>query len=170
MTPVLRTEHLEFVPYRPEDEDAFVTLLRNEQVCHWMGQDLSPEPEVRRLFGLLQTEVYPKEMFDVWGLWLDGTYVGHAEVKKTGNVEGYELIAALAPEYWGRGLGTEVVGGLLRHAADHLGVAEVYGMVGAENAASLAMCRRMGFRHLRDVVAEDGTVTKLLVVSTAVPE
>jgi hypothetical protein len=32
------------------------------------------------------------------------------------------------------------------------------------------MCRRMGFRHLRDVVAEDGTVTKLLVVSTAVPE
>jgi RimJ/RimL family protein N-acetyltransferase len=115
MTPVLRTEHLEFVPYRPEDEDAFVTLLRNEQVCHWMGQDLSPEPEVRRLFGLLQTEVYPKEMFDVWGLWLDGTYVGHAEVKKTGNVEGYELIAALAPEYWGRGLGTEVVRGPRRH-------------------------------------------------------
>ncbi len=90
-------------------------------------------------------------------------------MKKTGNVEGYELIAALAPEYWGRGLGTEVVGGLLRHAADHLGVAEAYGMVGAENAASLALCRRMGFRHLRDVVAEDGTVTKLLVVSTAVP-
>ncbi len=113
MTPVLRTEHLEFIPYRPEDEDAFVTLLRNEQVCHWMGQDLSPEPEVRKLFGLLQTEVYPKDMFDVWGLWLDGTYMGHAEVKKTGNVDGYELIAALAPSS-GAGTRTQVAGGLLR--------------------------------------------------------
>jgi ribosomal-protein-alanine N-acetyltransferase len=28
------------------------------------------------------------------------------------------------------------------------------------------MCRRLGFRHVRDVIGDDGTVTKLLVVST----
>ncbi len=39
-------------------------------------------------------------------------------------------------------------------------------MVGAENTASLALCRRLGFRHVRDVVAEDGSVTKLLVIPT----
>ncbi|WP_329571198.1 GNAT family N-acetyltransferase [Kitasatospora sp. NBC_01266] len=169
MTPALRTENLEFLPYRAEDEDAFVALLRNEEVCRWMGQELAPEPEIRALFRAIQTDVYPKQMFDVWGLWLDRTYVGHAEVKKTGNVDGYELIAALAPEYWGRGLGTEVVRGLLSHAAENLGLKEVYGMVGAENTASLAMCRRLGFRHLRDVVADDGSVTQLLAISTTEP-
>ncbi|MEU6173222.1 GNAT family N-acetyltransferase [Streptantibioticus parmotrematis] len=166
MTPALRTERLEFIPYRPEDEDVFVTLLRDEEVCRWMGQDLVPEPEIRELFRAILTDIYPTRRFDVWGLWLDGTYAGHAEVKKTGNVDGHELITALAPAFWGRGLGSEVIRGLLRHAADDLGLKEVYGMVGAENTASLTMCERLGFRHLRDVVSDDGSVTRMLIVST----
>lgn len=169
MTPVLRTERLQFIPYRAEDEDEFVGLLRDPEVCRWMGQEQAPEPEIRALFGLILTEVYPKQMFDVWGLWLDGAYVGHAEVKKTGNVDGHELITALAPPYWSRGLGSEAARGLIRHAADNLGLKELYGMVGAENTASLVACQRLGFRHLRDVVGDDGSVTKMLVISTTEP-
>ncbi|MEU7423307.1 GNAT family N-acetyltransferase [Streptomyces sp. NPDC040750] len=169
MIPVLRTERLEFLPYRPEHEDAFVALLRDERVCRWMGQDLVPEPDIRDLFRAILTDVYPQRRFDVWGLWLKGTYVGHAEVKRTGNVDGHELVTALVPEHWGRGLGGEVVRGLLRHAADNLGLDEAYGMVGAGNTASLTMCERLGFRHVRDVVGDDGSVTKLLVVSTRLP-
>lgn len=166
MTPVLRTERLEFIPYRDEDEDHFVNLLRNEEVCHWMGQDLVSEVELRALFRSIRDDVYPQELFDVWGLWLDGAFAGHAEVKKTGNVEGHELVVALSPPFWRRGVGTEAVRGLLRHAAYSLGLKEVYGMVGAQNAASLELCRRLGFRPLRDVVADDGSVTKMLVIST----
>ncbi|KUN30875.1 acetyltransferase [Streptomyces corchorusii] len=168
-TPVLRTERLEFLPYRPEHEDAFVALLRDEEVCRWMGQERVPEPQIRELFRAILTDIYPQRRFDVWGLWHEGVYVGHAEVKPTGNVDGHELVTALAPGHWGRGLGGEAVRGLLRHAADDLGLTEAYGMVGADNTASLAMCRRLGFRHVRDVVADDGTVTKLVVVSTGKP-
>ncbi|MFF4928236.1 GNAT family N-acetyltransferase [Streptomyces griseofuscus] len=167
MTPELRTERLEFLPYRPEHEDVFVELLRDEEVCRWMGQDLVPEPQIREVFRAILTDIYPQGRFDVWGLWLAGRYIGHAEVKPTGNVEGHELVTALAPGYWGRGLGGEAVRGLLRHAAENLGLTEAYGMVGAENTASLAMCRRLGFRYLRDVVGDDGSVTKLLVIPTA---
>ncbi|WP_151772317.1 GNAT family N-acetyltransferase [Streptomyces abyssomicinicus] len=163
-TPVLYTERLEFLPYRPADEDAFVALLRDEEVCRWMGQERVPEAEIRALFRAVLDEVYPQRLFDVWGLWHEGTYVGHAEVKKTGNVEGHELVTALAPAYWGKGLGTEAVRGLLRHAADNLGLTEVWGMVGAGNAASLAMSRRLGFRQVKDVVSEDGTVTRMVVL------
>ncbi|WP_346346821.1 GNAT family N-acetyltransferase, partial [Streptomyces sp. SID161] len=169
MTPVLRTERLEFLPYRPEHEDAFVALLRDEEVCRWMGQDLVPEPQIREVFRVILTDIYPQRRFDVWGLWLAGVYVGHAEVKPTGNVDGHELVTALAPGYWGRGLGGEAVRGLLRHAADNLGLTEAYGMVGAGNTASLAMCHRLGFRHVRDVVGDDGSVTKLLVIPTTDP-
>ncbi|MEW2167702.1 GNAT family N-acetyltransferase [Streptomyces sp. NPDC007084] len=167
MSPVLRTARLRFQPYRPEDEDLFVALLRDEEVCRWMGQERVPEPDIRALFQLILTEIYPRRLFDIWGVWLDGAYIGHAEVKKTGNVPGYELVTALAPAHWGRGLGGEAVEGLLRHAADNLGVSEAYGMVGAENKASLAMCERLGFRHVRDVVGDDGSVTKLVVVPTS---
>lgn len=169
MTPVLRTEHLDFVPYRAEDEDAFTALLRNEEVCRWMGQEQAPEPAIRTLFRAILTDVYPERRFDVWGLWLDGKYAGHAELKRTGNVDGHEVIAALAPEFWGRGLGIELGRGLLRHAADDLGLKEVYGLVGAENTASLKVSRRLGFRHLRDLVADDGSVTRVMVVSTTDP-
>ncbi|QMU76778.1 GNAT family N-acetyltransferase [Streptacidiphilus sp. PB12-B1b] len=169
MTPALRTEHLDFLPYRAEDEDVFTALLRNEDVCRWMGQELAPEPDIRALFRAILTDVYPTRRFDVWGLWLDGAYAGHAEVKRTGNVDGHELVTALAPQFWGRGLGSEVIRGLLRHSAEDLGLTEVYGMVGAENTASLTMCRRLGFRHLRDVVGDDGSVTRMLVVPTTAP-
>lgn len=169
MTPVLRTERLEFIPYRAADEDVFVALLHDAEVCRWMGQDQAPEADIRRLFRMILTDVYPRRLFDVWGLWLDGAYAGHAELKKTGNVDGHELITALLPQFWGRGLGPEVARALLRYAADDLGLKEVYGMVGAENTVSLKACRRMGFRHLRDVVADDGTVTKMLVISTTEP-
>lgn len=169
MTPHLRTERLEFVPYRTADEDHFVALLRDEEVCRWMGQDRIPEPEIRALFRLILTEVYPQRRFDVWGLWAEGVYAGHAEIKPTGNVPGHEIVTALAPAFWGRGLGGEAVGGLLRHAAESLGLAEVYGMVGAGNTASLAMCRRLGFRHVRDVVGEDGAVSTMLVIPTTAP-
>lgn len=164
MTPVLRTERLDFLPYRPEHEDHFVALLRDAEVCRWMGQDLVPEPQLREVFRAILTDVYPTHRFDVWGLWLAAAYVGHAEVKPTGNVDGHELVTALAPAYWGQGLGGEAVRGLLRHAADNLGLSEAYGMVGAENTASLALCRRLGFRHVRDVVGDDGSVTKMMVI------
>lgn len=167
MTPVLRTERLEFLPYRAEHEDAFVALLRDEEVCRWMGQDRVPEEDIRALFRVILTDVYPQQRFDIWGLWHEGTFVGHAEVKRTGNVDGHELVVALAPGHWGKGMGTEAVRGLVRHAADNLGLKEVYGMVGAENEASLALARRLGFRPVRDVVGDDGTVTRMLVLPTS---
>ncbi|MFD7814695.1 GNAT family N-acetyltransferase [Streptomyces sp. NPDC059785] len=166
MTPALRTERLDFTPYRPEDEDHFVALLQEERVRHWMGQGQVPDAELRALFRAILTDVYPTRRFDVWGLWRQDTYVGHAEVKQTGNVDGHELVVALAPGYWGQGMGTEVIRGLLRHAADDLGLTEAYGMVGAENTASLALCKRLGFRHVRDVTGDDGTVTQMVVIST----
>lgn len=166
MTPTLRTARLLFLPYRPEDEDAFVGLLSDEVVCRWMGQERCSEAEIRTIYRSILTDVYGKSLFDVWGVWSDGDYIGHAELKKTGNVDGHEAIAALVRKHWGQGFGGELVQGLLTYAADTLGLEEVHAMVGAENTASLAVCKRLGFRHLRDVVSDTGAVTKVLVVST----
>lgn len=103
MTPILRTDRLILAPYRPEDEEVFVALLGDEEVCRWMGQDRVPEEQIRAIFQAILNEIYAKNMFDVWAVWSEGVYVGHAEIKKTGNVDGYEMIAALVKESRGRG-------------------------------------------------------------------
>ncbi|MFI1157592.1 GNAT family N-acetyltransferase [Streptomyces sioyaensis] len=168
MTPTLHTDRLVFSPYRPEDEGVFVALLRDEVVCRWMGQERSPEKEIRSIFQSILTDVYPKNMFDIWAVWSDGAYVGHAELKKTGNVDGHEVVAALVREHWGKGLGTELVQGLLHYAADTLKLTEVYGMVGAENTPCLGLAGKLRSEHVRDVVGDDGTVTKMVVVPLGV--
>ncbi|MGW7573422.1 GNAT family N-acetyltransferase [Streptomyces sp. NPDC054765] len=166
MTPILRTDRLVLSPYQPEDEELFLALLSDEEVCRWMGQERSPEEEIRAVFKAILNEIYTKNLFDVWAVWADGEYVGHAEIKKTGNVDGYEMVAALVKGSRGRGVGNELVRGVLRYAADTLKLTEVYGMVGAGNAASLTLGKKLGFAHVRDVVADDGTVTKMLVIPT----
>lgn len=166
MSPTLHTERLVLTPYRPADEAAFVALLGDEVVRRWMGQDELTEAEIRGVFRTIIDEIYPRRLFDAWGVWYEDTCVGHAEIKKTGNVDGYEMIAALARPYWRQGLGSELARRLIRYGAENLGVDHVYGMVGAGNTASLALCEKLGFRRVRDVVSDDGTSATMVVIAT----
>ncbi len=167
MTPTLRSERLLLTPYRPEDEDDFVALLRDEEVCKWMGQERQPEETIRQLFALLFSEVYPNNMFDVWAVRLDGRYVGHAELKKTGNVDGHELICALVRDVWRLGLGTELSYRVIDYGFDELGLSEIHGCVNANNTRSLEMARKAGFEIVRDVTGTDGTVTRVITLRAA---
>ncbi|MFI9379906.1 GNAT family N-acetyltransferase [Kutzneria sp. NPDC052558] len=167
MTPTLRSERLLLSPYTPDDEDDFVALLRDEEVCKWMGQERQPEETIRQLFALLFSEVYPNAMFDVWAVRLDGRYIGHAELKKTGNVDGHELICALVRDVWRMGLGTELSYRVIDYGFDELGLAEIHGCVDANNTRSLAMARKAGFEIVRDVTGSDGTVTRVVTLRAA---
>jgi RimJ/RimL family protein N-acetyltransferase len=167
VTPTLRSERLVLSPYTPDDEKDFVALLRDEEVCKWMGQERQPEETVRTLFGLLFTEVYAKNMFDVWAVRLDGRYIGHAELKKTGNVDGHELICALVRDVWRMGLGLELSNRVIDYGFDELGLDAVHGCVAAENTRSLGMALKAGFEIVRDVTGEDGKVTRIVTLRAA---
>ncbi len=53
---------------------------------------------------------------------------------------------ALAPAYWGRGYAREAVSALLGHCFGALGAHRVEALVAPENAASLRLVNRLGFR------------------------
>ncbi|MFD4032929.1 GNAT family N-acetyltransferase [Streptomyces sp. NPDC058637] len=164
MTPVLHTERLLLEPYTPADEDVFVALFQDVRVSRWMGDGPSTEAEDRALFGRVFTKVYARGLFDVWAVRSreDGRTVGHAEIKPTEESGGHEIIYALAPDAWGRGLGTELASGLLDYGFRRLGLRSVHATVAAENGSSLALLRRVGFRHVRDIEESDGSTTLLL--------
>ncbi|MFE7484020.1 GNAT family N-acetyltransferase [Streptomyces sp. NPDC057552] len=164
---MLRTDRLLLTPYTPADEEEFVALFQDVSVSRWMGDGPSTEAEDRALFGRIFTRVYAGHRFEVWAVRAGGELVGHAEIKPTEASGGYEIIYALAPGAWGRGLGTELALALVGHGFDTLGLPEVHATVAAENAASLAVLGRIGFEHVRDIQEDDGSTTRLLTCTRA---
>lgn len=167
MTPTLRTERLLLEPYVPEDEDGFVALFQDTRVSRWMGDGPDSEAADRALFGRIFTKVYAQELFDVWAVRRDGLLVGHAEIKRTDVVGGYEIIYALAPTAWGAGLGTELAEAIISYGFGSLGLTTVYATVAAPNTASLTLLDRIGFDHVRDITEDDGSTTRVLALFDA---
>ncbi|MER7460652.1 GNAT family N-acetyltransferase [Micromonospora sp. NPDC126480] len=166
-TPVLRTDRLLLEPYRPDDAEDFVALFADPEVGRFMGDGPLSADEAGALFGRVFTKVYAEDLFDVWAVRHDGRYVGHAEIKRTDQVDGYEIVYALAKPAWGGGLGTELARALVRYGFDTLGLPVVYATVADANRASLALLAKLGFVHERDIAEEDGTTTRVLAVPAA---
>ncbi|MFE4328952.1 GNAT family N-acetyltransferase [Streptomyces sp. NPDC056831] len=166
-TPTLHAGRLLLEPYAPADEDGFVALFQDARVSRWMGDGPCTEAEDRALFGRVFSKVYAQELFDVWAVRQGGRLIGHAEIKPSPSpdVDGHEIVYALAPDAWGQGFGTEIAQTLTSYGFDVLGLTEVHATVAAENAASLALLGRIGFRHVRDTVEEDGSTTRVLTRS-----
>ncbi|WP_052168671.1 GNAT family N-acetyltransferase [Actinoalloteichus spitiensis] len=164
MTDVVRTDRLLLQPYLPEDEESFVRLFQDEEVVRYVGNGLQTEAEDRALFHRVFTDVYANRRFDVWAVWFDGAHVGHAELKPCSRAEGHELVYVLARAVWGRGLGRELVGGVLRQAFAVRRLPELHATVDVLNARSLFVLAATGFETVRDITEEDGGVTRLLTV------
>ncbi|WP_405752950.1 GNAT family N-acetyltransferase [Streptomyces sp. NBC_00012] len=164
-TPALHTARLHLAPYTPDDEEDFVALFQDTRVSRWMGEGTVSEAEDRALFGRIFSKVYAQDLFDVWAVRHEGRFVGHAEIKPSTDVGGHEIVYALTTRAWGRGFGTEIAQALTGYGFDALGLTEVHATVSAGNTASLALLDRIGFRHVRDTVEEDGSTTRVLTRS-----
>ncbi|MFI5490770.1 GNAT family N-acetyltransferase [Micromonospora echinaurantiaca] len=163
-TPTLHTDRLLLEPYQPDDAEDFVTLFTDPEVGRFMGDGPLTAEEAGALFGRVFSKVYAADLFDVWAVRHDSRYVGHAEIKRTDQVAGHEIIYALAKPAWGGGLGTELARALVRYGFDTLDLSRVYATVADANHASLALLGKLGFAHERDIVEDDGSVTRVLAV------
>jgi RimJ/RimL family protein N-acetyltransferase len=165
MTPVIRTERLLLQPYVPEEEEDFVRLFGDEEVSRWMGDGSISDEDARAMFGRLFTDVYPTNRFDVWAVREGDRLIGHAEIKNTTDVDGYEIIYALSPEVWGSGFGTELARALVSYGFEELGLPEVHATVAFENTASIALLEKVGFARVKETASDEGGITVLLTCS-----
>ncbi|MFC8147552.1 GNAT family N-acetyltransferase [Streptomyces paradoxus] len=137
-------------------------MFQDTRVSRWMGDGPAAEADDRALFGRIFSTVYAGDLFGVWAVRRGGLLVGHAEIKRTEEVDGHEIVYALGPDVWGSGLGTELAEALVRHGFESLGLTEVHATVAAQNQASLRLLGKIGFEHVRDIVEDDGTLTRVL--------
>jgi RimJ/RimL family protein N-acetyltransferase len=93
-----------------------------------------------------------------YGLWIfrdkaSGEFIGRGGLLVR-YVEGEEMAAlayAVMPEYWGRGLATEMAEALLEVGFKQLGLAEMACYALPTNRASLRVMEKAGFRYEREI-------------------
>lgn len=88
-----------------------------------------------------------------------GEPIGFCGMVHPGGGETPEVKYAMRRSAWGRGLATEAVAGLLRHAGEVWGLRRVMATVAAENAASLRVLAKVGMAEESVRVEADGTHT-----------
>lgn len=94
-----------------------------------------------------------------FGYWMardaeSGAFVGRGGLRRVvvGGAEEVEVGYALLPEYWSRGLATELARECVRVGVEILGLAELVAFTLPTNAASRRVMERVGFTYARDII------------------
>ncbi len=153
-TPFL-TARLSAAPIRLDHFPELRRLLSDPRVMATLSADGRPLPEdeiARRLAA--HVEHARQHGF---GIWLfrtrdTGDFVGRAGLRRV-DLEGIpevELLYALVPQYWGRGLATEMSAALVARAFGPLALPGVVAWTLTSNTPSRRVMEKLGFRYDRN--------------------
>lgn len=139
-----RTERLVISRMSLKDAEGLHDALAGPEVGRYLGgPDVGDLDDVRRRIAHVLTG--PDDPDQTWvNLTLrevDGTVVGRLEA--TVNPGWAEVAWVLGASWWGRGYGTEAAAWLSGYLEDVFGISELWGTVHPDNAASIALMRRL---------------------------
>jgi [ribosomal protein S5]-alanine N-acetyltransferase len=150
-----RTDRLIAERLRPEHLPEYVGLFQDARVMATLSPDGKPLPAEEAARWLqLSLEHWNRHGYGFWAIRTnaENRFVGRAGLKNV-EVNGrneVELAYALLPQFWGRGLATEISGTILKLAFKKLGLPEVICYTLAANLASRRVMEKNGFRFERD--------------------
>jgi RimJ/RimL family protein N-acetyltransferase len=93
----------------------------------------------------------------------DGGGVAGLAGFRPAEIGGLELVCALWPRRWGKGLAVEACRACLAYAFETVGLDEVLAAADAPNDASLHLIERLGFEPLRETPGAFGVIRWLVV-------
>jgi ribosomal-protein-alanine N-acetyltransferase len=161
----LQTERLVLRPFREEDLDDLAALYADPEVMRFLGEGRAKTREQTRVLLERAIEQCRRHGFGIWALRdrQDGRFVGRARVAYLHGLGDAELSYTLARRCWGRGLATEAVREVLRHALAVLRLPRVLGVAQVENIASQQVMRKAGMT-LRGPYRDDGREALLYAI------
>lgn len=153
--PELLTDRLRLRQIREDDAEALCAYYADEQVTKyldWNGPS-TPEEAAKLIRGW--NDKYAERSLLPWGICLrtDPTLIGTVMLMPIrGTFEDYPLYPVnigfeLARPYWKRGLITEAVQAAVNYGKKTFGVGRFQAEVLPENAASVALLEKVGFRQ-----------------------
>lgn len=173
--------------FRPDDVDAAHEIVGDDAVTRWLSFDSRDRVQtsamlaaaVERARSQPRGEYYlavvqPENGAPVGegALVGDGALVGFARLGLTG-IEAAKLGYAIRHDRWGHGYATDAVRTILDFGFRVLRLHRVSAAIGPDNAASIRVVTRLGFRpegRLRDHVYTNGAWRDSLLYSVLAPE
>ena len=149
----LATERLSLRPYRPEDAEALHRLINDWEVCRMLS--VVPFPYPRALADdWIASTISALAAGDAYDLAITGTegeaemLVGSIGLRLDRAARSGRLGYWVGRRYWGHGVASEAAGRLARWAMANLELDRLTSTVATDNPASMAVLRRVGFRHV----------------------
>lgn len=165
---ILMTERCWLRETVEEDVDSFWKMYQEPEITQYTEQ-LYPSPEAERGYVReYRRLVYSFYEFGVWTV-LDrqtGAVVGRAGLSVREGYDLPELGFVIGREWQGRGLAREVCQGILKYARKQLGFDRIQVLVHEENAVSLYLCRKLGFREQAPPAQTERESSRERVIST----
>jgi RimJ/RimL family protein N-acetyltransferase len=141
--------HLDLL--RPDDLEALHRLQSDPEVCRYMMYEPRTREQVRRVIADVSTRAFLADDGDDLQPAIrahDGTLLGTLYVKLTSAADAQaELGWLLDPRAQGRGYASEAASAMLDVLFRDAGIHRVHAQLDPRNAASVALCRRLGMRH-----------------------
>ena len=155
-TVVVRTERLSLCETALEDEDLVVQSWTDEELTRYIGGPRDPE----RVREAVREAIGKPEPIAIWTA-LDratGEHLGDCGLvkKEIDGREEVEVFYLIRRSHQGRGLATEAARALQQHAAAALALTRLVALIHPDNAASLRVAEKAGFRFEREVTRDDG--------------
>lgn len=147
----LETDRLRLRPCELADLDALHSLFTDPEVRRFLWDDrVIARGETA---GVIEASVASFASHG-FGQWLafsreDDALVGFSGLRLVDGTTDVELLYALAPSHWGRGLASEAARAVLQHGFATLGMTRILARADAPNAASLRVMQRLGMRFER---------------------
>lgn len=156
MTRALHTARLTLRPYEPADAAFVRDLYSRAEVQRYIGdgtQRVRTPDEARTKIAAWNERYLHEPVQGLWAVVLEhGTITGSLLLKPipdsgTAAERDIEIGWHFHPDHWGRGYATEAARAVLEHAF-RSGLLRVVAVTNPANAASQAVCRRLGMTHL----------------------
>lgn len=163
--PIYQTERLLVRHITDGDVDAMCAVYGDAKAMQWVddGRPLDREGCLRWIE--VTKENYATRGYGMSALVLKetGAVAGFCGIVHPSNQPEPEIKYALLKEYWGQGLATEAVEGMLVYAAKQLGLRRVIATTAPENEPSHRVLLKVGMSDLETTCNEDGSHTKTFV-------
>ena len=143
--PTLTTERLVLRPLRPDDAAALHPVLANEDLMIWWSSGPHQSlDETEKYVAANCAEPYSP----TWAITFPDDDTAAGWVVLLPRRDGLREIGyILHPDHWGEGIAREAVSRVIGHGFNDLTLRKIYADVDPDNAASVGLLKRLGFRQ-----------------------
>jgi ribosomal-protein-alanine N-acetyltransferase len=154
MEVILETDRLLLRRYVEEDAEAFFELNSDPRVLRFVpDKQLLDVEQARQILIDHPIADYRKHGFGRGACILKSTgqQIGFAGLKCLEELDEVDVAYRLLPDYWGRGLATEVALASVRYGIATLGLKRIIGLAMPENIASIRVLEKAGLHYTKEV-------------------